>query len=316
MPRAGGGCELCEAARLTTWYHEDDVCWVADCEICAVPMVVWRTHGTDPPEPDREHMWPSSAGWPTRCSAPGRGRSTPSCARSPTTSTPMPVTRVGGCAGSGAGRAGRRMGFADRARRGGMAFLVVAHAGPADRGSDARARRPRVPVVMGMARGGVPVAFEVAGALGAPLDVVVVRKLGHPRQPELGLGAIAEDGVRIVNDALVRELGVPEDVIDAVAARQRSSSTAGCALTGAVAARAGATAGPPSSSTTGWPRGSRPGPPSRSCDVGMRPGSSWPCRWARPTPSRRLREVADDVVCVETTEHFFGLSEWYEDFRR
>ncbi|HUY21932.1 MAG TPA: hypothetical protein VMV22_06295 [Acidimicrobiales bacterium] len=50
------GCELCEAARLTTWYHEDDVCWVADCEVCAVPMVVWRTHGTDPPPEDRAHM--------------------------------------------------------------------------------------------------------------------------------------------------------------------------------------------------------------------------------------------------------------------
>jgi hypothetical protein len=56
MARAGGACELCEAARLTAWYHEDDVCWVADCEICAVPMVVWKTHGTDPPEPDRTHM--------------------------------------------------------------------------------------------------------------------------------------------------------------------------------------------------------------------------------------------------------------------
>ena len=49
-------CELCEAARLTTWYHEDDVCWVADCEICAVPMVVWRTHATQPPPEVREHM--------------------------------------------------------------------------------------------------------------------------------------------------------------------------------------------------------------------------------------------------------------------
>jgi hypothetical protein len=50
------GCELCEAAHLTTWYHEDDVCWVADCEICAVPMVVWRTHAIDPPEDVRAHM--------------------------------------------------------------------------------------------------------------------------------------------------------------------------------------------------------------------------------------------------------------------
>jgi len=49
-------CELCQAARLTAWYHEDDVCWVADCEVCAVPMVVWREHGTDPPPEARRHM--------------------------------------------------------------------------------------------------------------------------------------------------------------------------------------------------------------------------------------------------------------------
>ena len=50
------GCDLCEAARLTAWYHEDEVCWVADCEICDVPMVVWKRHGTDPPEEDLAHM--------------------------------------------------------------------------------------------------------------------------------------------------------------------------------------------------------------------------------------------------------------------
>jgi hypothetical protein len=55
MP-SGPGCELCEAARLTTWYHEDDVCWVADCEICAVPMVVWRSHAVSPPDDVRAHM--------------------------------------------------------------------------------------------------------------------------------------------------------------------------------------------------------------------------------------------------------------------
>lgn len=49
-------CELCQAARLTTWFHEDDICWVAECEVCAVPMVVWRRHGTEPPEHDRDHM--------------------------------------------------------------------------------------------------------------------------------------------------------------------------------------------------------------------------------------------------------------------
>ena len=44
------GCELCEAARITAWHHEDDVCWVADCEICMVPMVVWKQHGPEPPQ--------------------------------------------------------------------------------------------------------------------------------------------------------------------------------------------------------------------------------------------------------------------------
>jgi hypothetical protein len=50
------GRELCEAARMTAWYHDDDVCWVADCEVCDVPMVVWRDHGATPPPSDVEHM--------------------------------------------------------------------------------------------------------------------------------------------------------------------------------------------------------------------------------------------------------------------
>jgi hypothetical protein len=49
-------CDLCEAARLTPWHHEDDICWIADCEVCDVPMVVWRHHGTEPPDADVEHM--------------------------------------------------------------------------------------------------------------------------------------------------------------------------------------------------------------------------------------------------------------------
>jgi hypothetical protein len=49
-------CDLCEAARMTTWYHEDDVCWVADCEVCDTPMVVWRRHGAQPPDDEVEHM--------------------------------------------------------------------------------------------------------------------------------------------------------------------------------------------------------------------------------------------------------------------
>ncbi len=49
-------CELCEAGHLTTWYHEDEICWIADCEICAVPMVVWKRHGVTPPDAEVAHM--------------------------------------------------------------------------------------------------------------------------------------------------------------------------------------------------------------------------------------------------------------------
>jgi hypothetical protein len=50
------GCDLCTGARITPWFHEDDVCWIAVCTICAVPMVVWRSHGTEPPADELAHM--------------------------------------------------------------------------------------------------------------------------------------------------------------------------------------------------------------------------------------------------------------------
>ena len=50
------GCELCEAARFTPWFHEDDTCWIAECEVCAIPMVVWNRHGTEPPDAEVDHM--------------------------------------------------------------------------------------------------------------------------------------------------------------------------------------------------------------------------------------------------------------------
>jgi hypothetical protein len=55
-PHRVDGCDLCRAARITPWYHEDEICWVAECEICEVPMVVWRSHGVDPPPEHLEHM--------------------------------------------------------------------------------------------------------------------------------------------------------------------------------------------------------------------------------------------------------------------
>ncbi|HTZ07921.1 MAG TPA: phosphoribosyltransferase family protein [Acidimicrobiales bacterium] len=172
------------------------------------------------------------------------------------------------------------------------------------------------PVVEGMARGGVPVAAEVALALGGPLDVVVVRKLGHPGQPELGLGAIAEEGVRIVNAVLVQRLEVPDEVLDAVAERE-----------GAELVR-----------RLGRYRGGRPPVPVEDrvavvVDDGLATGFT--ARAAIEVMRRRhaatvvlavpvgppgavaaLREVADDVVCPVVSERFAGISEWYGDFHQ
>lgn len=75
-------------------------------------------------------------------------------------------------------------------------------------------------VVLALPRGGVPVGFEVAKALGVPLDVFVVRKLGVPGYEELAMGAIASGGVRVINEDLVRTLGLPRSVIESVVARE------------------------------------------------------------------------------------------------
>ncbi len=80
--------------------------------------------------------------------------------------------------------------------------------------------RPDV-LVLGLPRGGVPVAYEVAKALHAPLDVLIVRKLGVPGQEELAMGAIASSGVRVLNNDVVQLLGVPDDVIEMVAGREQ-----------------------------------------------------------------------------------------------
>ena len=75
-------------------------------------------------------------------------------------------------------------------------------------------------VVLALPRGGVPVGFEVAKALNLPLDVFVVRKLGVPGYEELAMGAIASGGVRVLNEDLIRSANIPDEVVDAVAARE------------------------------------------------------------------------------------------------
>ncbi len=98
--------------------------------------------------------------------------------------------------------------FADRRDAGRQLAAHLAHLKGADL------------VVLGLPRGGVPVAFEVARALEAPLDVFVVRKLGVPNHPELAMGALAQGGVRIINETLVDALGISREAIDAAVARE------------------------------------------------------------------------------------------------
>src|SRR5437870_6641543 len=84
----------------------------------------------------------------------------------------------------------------------------------------AYANRPDV-LVLALPRGGVPVAYEVAKALNAPLDVFIVRKLGVPGYEELAMGAIATGGIRVLNDELIRQLNIPKKFIDLVAAQEQ-----------------------------------------------------------------------------------------------
>src|SRR5438270_11959579 len=101
-----------------------------------------------------------------------------------------------------------------------MRFRDRTEAGQALAGQLTRyAGRPDV-VVLALPRGGVPVAFEVAQALGAPLDVFVVRKLGVPGYEELAMGAVATGDIRVLNDQIVRDLRIPDYVIDRVAAEE------------------------------------------------------------------------------------------------
>ncbi|BBX95803.1 hypothetical protein MLAC_10970 [Mycobacterium lacus] len=169
-------------------------------------------------------------------------------------------------------------------------------------------------VVLGLPRGGVPVAFEVAKALRAPLDVLLVRKLGVPFHPELAFGAIGEGGVRVLNDAVVREVGLSDRDIAAVETKQwaelqrRSERFRGdhdrISLKGRIAVivddgvATGATA-------------------QAACEVARAEGAS---RVVLAVPigatdiAERFATYADEVVCVETPVLYFAVGQGYRNF--
>ena len=177
----------------------------------------------------------------------------------------------------------------------------------------AYAGRPNLRI-LGLPRGGIPVAFEVARRLDAPLDVFVVRKLGVPGQEELAMGAIATGGVRVVNQDVVSALGLSKETLDRVAEAEQ----------GELARREQAY------------RGSRPPLDVRAATVilvddGLATGSTMraavaairqqePARIvvavpvAAPSTRDQLAREVDEIVCVATPDPFQAVGRFYDDF--
>lgn len=177
----------------------------------------------------------------------------------------------------------------------------------------AYANRPDV-LVLALPRGGVPVAYEVARTLNAPLDVFLVRKLGVPGHEELAMGAVATGDVRVLNEQIVSSLRIPDNVIDTVTAREQQELA--------------------------WRehlyRSDRP--PPEVCgrtvilvDDGLATGATMhaairalrqqqPARIvvavpiASPETCNQLRGEVDEVICAVTPDPFYAVGLWYEDF--
>jgi predicted phosphoribosyltransferase len=177
------------------------------------------------------------------------------------------------------------------------------------------ANRPDV-LVLALPRGGVPVAYEVARALNAPLDVFVVRKLGVPRHEELALGAIASGGIRVLNTDVIRALHIPEQVVEEVTARELRELERREQLY----------------------RAGRPPPELKGrtvilIDDGLATGATMyaalralrqqqPARLivavpvAAPSTCRELLGEADEVICARMPDPFFGVGLWYQQFEQ
>ena len=193
-----------------------------------------------------------------------------------------------------------------------MRFRDRAHAGRALAARLAHLRAA-APVVVGLPRGGVPVAAEVAAALGAQLDVVLVRKIGAPDREELAVGAIGEDGVTVRNDAVLRELGISWDDLTDRIEHERAEIRRRAAVLRS---------------------GTRPDLHGRTVilvDDGIATGATVIAALrvlrdlgashvvlavpvAPPDSLAALAPLADEIVCPMTPKRFAAVGQWYDDF--
>ncbi|MFN3326628.1 MAG: phosphoribosyltransferase [Bryobacteraceae bacterium] len=173
--------------------------------------------------------------------------------------------------------------------------------------------RPEM-IVLGLPRGGVSVAYEVARMLQLPLDIFVVRKLGVPGQPELAMGAIATGGVRVLNNEVVRLYGIDPEEIDAVTAREMRE------LERREEAYRGLRPPPDLTGRTAIvvDDGLATGSTMLAAVKALRKAQAAGIVVAVPVAAARTCESfqhhADDVICLETPEPFRAVGLWYEDF--
>lgn len=175
------------------------------------------------------------------------------------------------------------------------------------------ANRPEV-IILGLPRGGVPVAAQVALKLSAPMDVFLVRKLGLPGRPELAMGAIAMGGVRVLNSELVDALRIPGDLIDAVTvAEQRELQRRQVAYRDDLL--------PPEvrgRTVIVVDDGIATGSTMLAAVAALRKLKTGRIVVAAPTIApatyHQIREAVDDVAAVIVPEKFYGVGQWFEDF--
>lgn len=169
-------------------------------------------------------------------------------------------------------------------------------------------------VVLALPRGGVPVAQKIAEGLSAPLDVLLVRKLGVPHQPELGMGAIAERDVLLLNDSLVTDLGVSQAEITRVRTQEQEELTRRSQLYRAGRQRLDITG----TTAVVVDDGLATGFTARAAVSSAKKGGATQVVLAVPVGSSQavseLGRVADAVVCLRTPRTFRAVGEWYLDF--